>query len=341
MAYITAIIFFFGQLLRINFQNISFPLIDIFIIILALGNLIKRYQDKKIKIENKYFLFFIIYTLIISRFLSVKSIFYFIRLSCLLSFFIFPPSYNKKFYQFFKIIILSSIIFGFIQYFFWPNFTYFSSLDWDPHLYRLVGTFFDPTFTGLIFLLFTIKSFLKKEYLLTTVSYIALSLTYSRSSLLALLICSIFYYLKNKNKKILFYTILIIGLTVVILPRLEGEGTKLERTSSIIAKIENYKEGINLFLKKPIIGYGYNNLPHIREINNPQSHANAGFDGSLLTILVTTGIIGLLFFSKGLHLLFTQSNLEKKIMFLAIFIHSLFANSMLYPWTILFLIFIP
>ncbi len=341
MAYITAIIFFFGQLSRIQFQGINFPLIDIFIILLASSNIIKKYQEKSIKIDNKYFLLFLIYTLIISRFMSLTAVFYFIRLSSLLSLFIFYPKYNSKFYQFFKIILLSSIIFGFIQYIFWPNFTYFSSLNWDPHLYRLVGTFFDPTFTGLIFLLFAIKSFFDKNYFFATLSYIALSLTYSRSSLLALLICNIFYFIKTKNKKLFLNIILIIFATIIILPRLEGEGTKLERTSSIVAKIENYQEGINLFLKKPIIGYGYNNIPHIREINNPQSHANAGFDGSLLTILVTTGIIGLLFFSKGLHSLFTKASLERKILFIAIFVHSLFANSMLYPWTILFLIFVP
>jgi len=341
MAYITAIIFFFGQLLRIQFQGISFPLIDIFIILLAASNIIKKYKEKTIKIDNKYFLLFLIYTLIISRFMSLKAVFYFIRLSSLLSLFIFYPKYNPKFYRFFKIILLSSVIFGLIQYIFWPNFTYFSSLNWDPHLYRLVGTFFDPTFTGLIFLLFTIINFFDKKYFLASLSYIALSLTYSRSSLLALLICNFFYFLKNKNKKLFLSIILLIFATILILPRLEGEGTKLERTSSIIAKIENYKEGFNLFLKKPILGYGYNNLPHIREINNPQSHANAGFDGSLLTILVTTGIIGLLFFGKGLHSLFTQASLERKILFIAIFVHSLFANSMLYPWTILFLIFIP
>jgi O-antigen ligase len=341
MAYITAIIFFFGQLSRIEFQGISFPLIDIFIVILALGNILKKYQEKKIKINNKYFLLFLIYTLIISHFVSLKSFFYFIRLASLLSFFIFCPKYSSKFYQFFKIILLSSVIFGLIQYFFWPNFTYFSSLNWDPHLYRLVGTFFDPTFTGLIFLLFTLKNFFDKKYLLALLSYIALSLTYSRSSLLALLICSLFYYLKTKNKKIFITTILILALTVIALPRLEGEGTKLERTSSIIAKIENYKEGLSLFVKKPFFGYGYNNLSSIRKINIPQSHSNSGFDSSLLTILVTTGIFGFLIFSKGLHSLFIKATLERKIFFLAILVHSLFANSMFYPWTILFLIFIP
>ena len=329
MAYATALIYFFGKLFH------PYPILDIAIGILAITNLIK---NKKIK--NKYFIYFLAYTLITARFHTIKSFFYFLRLTSLLSFFIFPPKLSDKFKSFFKIIIIANIIFGLIQYFFWPNFTYFSAYNWDPHLFRLVSTFFDPTFTGLIFLMFIITLFIQKYSIYyQIIPYIALALTYSRSSLLSFIIA--FYYIskKQKNTKIFFVSLIILLCTIFILPRLEGEGSKLERTSSIKAKIENYRQAIVLYKKSPIIGVGYNNLPYVRDYLKPDSHANSGFDGSLITILTTTGIIGLILFCLGLKQYFLSSDLLHKTLLITIIVHSLFSNSLLYPWILLFLIF--
>jgi O-antigen ligase len=123
-------------------------------------------------------------------------------------------------------------------------------------------------------------------------------------------------------------------LTIIVLPRRPGEGTKLERTSSIFAKVENYQEGYKLFTQSPIIGHGYNNLPLIRN-SNATSHANSGFVGSLLTILTTTGLIGFFLFSIGIGTYYHQSDLLKKTMLISLLVHSLFANSLLYPWILL------
>lgn len=352
--FLTAIVFFFGQLLRIDLKNISFPLIDICIFLLFLINIFDKFKTKNWQIKNKFFLYFLVFAWIsfLINFLihpvySLTPIFYLFRLSFLLSFFIFPinPKFlSDKFHQFFDLIIFSNIIFGLIQYFLWPDFTYFDSLNWDPHLFRLVSTFFDPTFTGLIFLLFLIKTFLdqkipfQKTLLFTT--YLALALTYSRSSLIAFLISFSFISLKKKKPKIFFVTLIIFLLTIVLLPRQAGEGTKLERTSSIKAKIENYKEGFGVFVKSPIIGHGYNNLQFVRNVSIKNSHANSGFDSSLLTTLTTTGVIGFILFILGIKNEFIQSNLTKKTFWIAILFHSLFANSLLYPWILLFLVFI-
>lgn len=330
MEYATALIFFFGKLFY------PFPLLDIAICILALINLIKNR-----KIKNKYFLIFLIYTLITARFYTIKSFFYFIRLTSLLSFFIFPPKFSEKFKSFFKLILFANVIFGLIQYFIWPNFTYFDSLNWDPHLFRLVSTFFDPTFTGLIFLMLIITLFIQNfsiYYLI--IPYIALSLTYSRSSLLSFIVAFTYISAKLKKPKIFFISLFILIITIFVLPRLEGEGTKLERTSSIKAKIENYRQGIELYKKSPLIGFGYNNLEYVRSYLKPDSHSNSGFDGSLLTILTTTGIVGLILFCLGLKHYFYSSDLLHKTLLITILIHSLFSNSLLYPWTILFLIFV-
>lgn len=349
--------FFLGQLYRINILDFSFPLIDVFILILAVFNIFIHFiKNKRFVASNKYLLFFLIFawlSLLINfiyfNFPPLKPLFYLIRLSCLLSFFIFPlPNnfINKKIMYLFMISIFANIIFGIIQYFIWPDFTYFNSLNWDPHLYRLVSTFFDPTFTGLIYLMFLIKIYFTHDinpqirFPLLFFTYLALALTYSRSTFLALVIAAFFVSLKTKKSKIFLLTTLLVVSTIILLPRPPGEGTKLERTSSITAKIVNYQEGWSVFTQSPIIGHGYNNLMYIRQSNNPLSHGIAAFDGSLMTILTTTGLIGLLLFIFGLAHLFHSTSFLKQTILIAVLVHSLFANSLLYPWTLIFLLFI-
>jgi len=268
---------------------------------------------------------------------SFSSLFYWLRLISLLSFFLFPLKIDKNINKFFQLILWASLIFALIQYFIWPDFTAFSVFNWDPHLYRLVGTFFDPTFTGLIFLLFLLKIYFhySSNYLLIFLPYLGLALTYSRSSLLAFFIVFTFISIIKKNIKIFLTTSLLIFLTILLLPRMPGEGTKLERSSSIKAKIENYKEGLKLFSTSPLIGLGYNNLPSIRADKN--SHAVSGFDGSLLTITITTGLIGLFLFSKIFISSLDSSSLYWQSLLLVVFVHSLFANSLLYPWILFYL----
>ncbi|MFA5749631.1 MAG: O-antigen ligase family protein [Candidatus Shapirobacteria bacterium] len=345
----TIFAFFIGQIFRINLLNTSFPLIDIAIILFFLVNLFQHFKSKDLKIKNKFFIYFLIFTWIFLTFnlfkyqiYSLKPIFYLIRLTCLLSFFIFPPKLNHKIKNIFYLSIIANIIFGLIQYFFWPDFTYFNTSNWDPHLYRLVSTFFDPTFTGLIYLFFIIKLFLDKKFPyrwpLLIISYIALVLTYSRSSYLSFILAFTFIAINLKNFKIFLISLLIITATIFVLPRQPGEGTKLERTSSIKAKIENYQEGWQTFIKSPLIGFGYNNLSFIRDIKDQNSHANSGFDGSIMTLLTTTGIIGTSIFLWGLKQFYTKFDLLKKTFLIIILFHSLFANSLLYPWILLSLV---
>ncbi len=349
--FLIAIIFPFGQLLRLNIQDVSFPIIDLAIFLFFLTNLIYSIKHQKIKIKNKYLLYFITFAwtsffLNLLRYpFSLKPILYLIRLSIYLSFFILPPNKKlilPKFQKFFQLTIISGIVFALIQYTIWPDLTYFDSLNWDPHLSRLVGSFLDPTFTGLIFLLFLINTILKKNprksWIIITITYLALALSYSRSSLLGFVFAAFLISRHLKNKKIFIYSLIIITTTIILLPRPPGEGTKLERTNSIKAKIQNYKEAFKTFSQAPLIGHGYNNLPLARIINNPASHANFGFDNSLLTILATTGIIGLVLFLLGLSNIYKFSTPNQKISLLVVLLHSFFSNSLPYPWVLILLI---
>jgi len=127
--------------------------------------------------------------------------------------------------------------------------------------------------------------------------------------------------------------------TIFILPRKEGEGTKLERTSSIKAKIDNYKQAFSLYKQHPLIGIGYNNISQVREIKDSASHANNSFDGSLVNILICSGPIGLFIFMFGIRKLFIESNLATQSALVGLLFHSLFANSLFYPYVLLVFIF--
>jgi len=345
--YLTVTNFLWGQLFRPQFFSISVPLIDICLPLLATANLLNHLRRQQLKPHQQYFFYFLIYTfanLILNIYLRhlnpIKPIFYFIRLSTLLSLFIWPINpqiLNRKFYLFLNLILISNIIVGLIQYFLWPDFRSFSAQGWDPHLYRLVSTFFDPTFTALIYLLLLIQNFISHpNYPLLFINYIAIALTYSRSSFLSFWVTSLILSTTTHRPKIFVTATILLGLTLLALPRLPGEGTKLERTSSIFAKIENYREGIALFAQSPLIGYGYNTLEQTRTIK-PTSHAANGFDNSILTIFVTTGLIGGILFTTGLISLWLSSSLIFRLSLLAVLIHSLFANSLLYPWILFYL----
>ncbi|MFA4826889.1 MAG: O-antigen ligase family protein [Candidatus Shapirobacteria bacterium] len=352
--YLLAISFAFGQLARINIFNTSIPIVDFLILALVFFNLLGYYRVKHLKITNKPLLFFLLFAwisfginLIIHHYPPLKPLLYLLRLTGLLSLFILPLNkklLSQKFHLFLSIALIANIIFGFIQYFFWPDFTYFETFNWDPHLYRLVSTFFDPTFTGLIYLLFFFKIFLSPtknkvfKYFLLIITYLAMSLTYSRSSLLAFWLTSLFVSFRLKKPIISAISTILIILTIILLPRQPGEGTRLQRTSSVKAKIENYQEGVSVFLKSPIIGHGYNNLYYVREVRNPVSHANFGFDSSLLTILSATGIIGFILFILGLKKTFISSTPILQTELVAVLIHSLFSNSLLYPWILTLLL---
>jgi len=357
MAFATTIVFYliflifpFGQLLRINLFATEFPLIDIFIVLFSFFNIFTQIKSDNLKPKNKYLLMFIpiaLTSLLLNLYFFhlplLKSIFYFTRLTSFLLLIIFPPAYipHKNLQKYLILSLFSCVIFGLIQYFFWPDLTYFNSQNWDPHLNRLVGSFLDPTFTALIYLLFLIfiffnypKSHIKN--VLIALTYFALALTYSRSTYLALFIISFFVSSKLHRPKLFIFTTILLILTITFLPKPYGEGTKLDRTSSIYAKVQNYKQAINTIKQSPIIGLGYNTLFHFKD--TPTNHSNSGFDNSFLTIFATTGIFGFIFFLKGFYYLYRQSSIFIQTTFLATTIHSFFANSFLYVWILFLLI---
>lgn len=242
-------------------------------------------------------------------------------------------------------------IFGLLQYWFWPDISLLTVMGWDPHYYRIVGTFLDPGFSGIIYVLTLIlllseKPFPPINYWLSAISFFALALTYSRSSYLAFLIAMTVIALMKKQLKFLLLACLLMALTVLILPRYQGgEGVKLERTASVQARADNWQKTFLIARDHFWLGVGFNTLRYVKrdyDIPNKDwqtSHAGAGADSSLLFVFATTGVAGL---AAYLWLWLKMFRFSRR--FLAIFatlmalmVHSWFLNSLFYPWVMAWL----
>jgi hypothetical protein len=226
-------------------------------------------------------------------------------------------------------ICLAVCLLGFLQYFYIPDITFLTDYGWDPHYYRLVSTFLDPGFTGAILVLGII---ITKNKLIKSFLYAAMAFTYSRTSFLMFLICYGVIAFYKKSARIFLTACLVIILTLVVLPRTFGDGTRLSRETSTWARINNWKESLLVWSRAPILGVGYNTYRYATGASL-QSHAGAGADASVLLVLATTGIIG---FFAYFNLLKTIWQTNKTYLFRASFagiiVASFFNNALFYPF---------
>ncbi len=335
------ILFPFGQIIKIGQIN---P-IDIIVGLGAFWAIIKRYQYPKYFND---FLLAAIFSYLLSIFIFKNSqvyigLLYLVRLAAYFYFYIFLTNFKDRKLLLNSLLSLSlfSALFGWIQYFHYPDLTSLKYLGWDDHLYRLAGTFLDPGFTSLIIVFGGIISFVKKKHLLTAFFALTLAFTYARAGYAAFVVSLFLASLIFKKFKAFLITLSFFLIVVTLLPKPAGQGVNLARTYSISSRIENYKETLAIFKKSPVFGVGFNNLCLARKIYlnevNLSSHSCSGSDSSLLLILATTGIVGFMIFSaSALKILF---NLKRGfyaktflVIFSAVFVHSLFVNSLFYPW---------
>lgn len=253
-------------------------------------------------------------------------------------------------------------IIGLLQYLHFPDLrTWLEARHWDPHYYRVYGIFFDPGYFGMIMVLTLIllvtRSHFRITYHLSLITcYLALALTYSRSSYLAYLVGMGVIAWKLKKPKFYAAVLLIFTITLILLPRPGGEGVRLEREASIKARIINWKQSLTIAKDHLIFGVGFNAYRYAqRDYGFLQedwrfSHAGAGADSSLLFVLATTGVAGLIpylwLLKRMLHetrdTCLTGRQARHKAIFTrdltitasiwALLTHSLFLNSLFYPW---------
>ncbi len=350
------VLFPFGQIIRIGILH---PM-DVIVGLTAFYAILKRFKKPDF---FKYIegllaaatFSWIFGSLIFKQVEVLYGLMYLIRLFAYSYFFIYVCHFSTSNLKNGKLLLDSllsisvmSAVFGWIQFFKFPDIKPFFTWGWDMHLFRLVGTFLDPTFLGLILvfgLLITIHRCIvnKKRwyYILALFLLISLAFTYSRASYIAFTVgVLVIIYLNRKLKKLL---LLIAGLSVVVffLPTTKNNSIRLFRSFSAIAKIENYQATLAIFAKSPVFGIGYNNMCFAyQKYIGPQmftSHACSGSDSSLLFVLTTTGVVGLivsiyLFLQIRNAILHTTYYILLFASFVALVVHSLFSNSFFYPW---------
>jgi hypothetical protein len=311
----------------INIKNLKSPL-GLFLLI-ALISLIPayfRFGLSAVEVGGLYLLRFAVYA---SLFWTVQKLF--------------KPSQIGKVIT---VLGLTLVITGLGQYILLPDVRFLKTLGWDDHYYRVVGTLLDPGFMGIMLVMFLVflSEFKDRAHkLLWVVTYISLLLTYSRSSYLAYLVAMAFVAYKNKSIKFLLITWTILILSVPILPRASsGEGVKLERTSSIQARLDNWRNSLFIIKDNPITGVGFNTYRYaqkqygfISDSDWQTTHAGAGADSSLLFVGATTGLIGLMCYLLYLSTLWKYEKMRPAL--LAILVHSWFLNSLFYPFVMVFL----
>lgn len=357
------VLFPFGQLLRFEVPILSTQIrvhpADLVAAVSLIFLVLIKEKPQIFKYINAFLvvaIFSVLYsTALFDSKLILVGIMYLVRLVSYFAFFVMVWDYvksNQKKRLVFNTLIAVSIataVFGWFQYFLFPNFRPFVEYGWDDHLYRLVGTFFDPGFTSIIFvfgLLASLALYTKKEkrstLFIIAILFTTLLFTYARSGYVALLagLAPLAIMRKKIGAGILFAVFFL--LLLPLLPRAESEGVKLERTASINFRLQNYSETVEIIKKSPIFGIGYNNMCLARQeyLNKGvfESHSCAGSDSSMLLVVATTGIVGFITF---LALLFKMGfSVDPKDIYGQIFIasgiallaHSIFTNSLFYPW---------
>lgn len=357
----------FGQLARVDIgNNITILASDVLVGLFSFIFLISILKKKiKLPVFSKYLFYFLaiaFFSLVfnapqvtIIQFLVGAS--YLVRLGSYIVFYIgLWNLIQEKIYskgELVKNLITIGVfvgVFGLIQYLILPDLRFLRAEGWDDHYFRLSGTYLDPAFTGIILVLFSLLSFTKGifekrllYYVLGFFGVVCISLTYSRASYLSLTLGLIVLYYFKGIWKIILLSVCIFVITLQIAPKPGGEGVNLQRTSTVVSRYQNYIEAFNVFKSNPVFGVGYN-LYRFQRLDNSINleHSGAGSDSSILFILATTGIAGMAVFIGLLVKLGYWSfrsirqyeGLALSSSLIALSVHSLFSNSLFYPWVL-------
>lgn len=217
-------------------------------------------------------------------------------------------------------------LFGFLQLKFFPSFLELGLyLDgWDPHIGRLLSTWFDPNFISgyLAFMLGPVIGLglyfrhnrSKKWFFIfagiALIGVIALYLTFSRSGYLALM-ATLGALALLKSRKLLVASVLIALLAFTFSPRVQERSLEAWDSGKALLGLDSQKPldptaelrvwswrfAWEMIDEHPWVGVGYSRYAY--EINQRghgllSSHASGGSDSSLLTIWATSGLFGLL-----------------------------------------------
>ncbi|MEX2209757.1 MAG: O-antigen ligase family protein [Patescibacteria group bacterium] len=235
-------------------------------------------------------------------------------------------------HEWFTAAAVALIGFGFLILLRYPHFGFMRSEGWDPHIGRLLSTFYDPNLFGMFAILamgFVLAKYCFKPdrsrarlYLvLFAAGWLALYLTYSRSAWVAGLIA--IPAIAWKRSRLAAFLIAAVFVAALFVPtrlsdrfetvpsladtsRYSDEGFECDErrdrecdpTGS--TRISSVQEGFELALQNPVIGVGYNayGFAPVEEQDEQgrtivRRNSSHGSDISLLNIWATTGLVGL------------------------------------------------
>lgn len=287
----------------------------------------------------------------------------------------------KKIFQALTASVTLIALAGFIQLLVYPDLGKLEEYGWDPHINRLVSTWLDPNFVGgllafMVSILLGIALYTKKTshkvglFILIAVLSTALFLTYSRSAYLALA-AGILIIGVLKSRKLLVFCLIAFLIGIAASPRAEQRVTDLTHSiSSFIfntaenpdatarLRIKSWQQTLELIQMRPIFGSGYNTLRYVKHnegfVEDTEVHSASGSDSSLLTILATTGIAGLIpflmIYYRIIKTAFTNWQQKKQPLppywkgyslgmlaaTFSLLTHSLFVNSLLFAQIMIF-----
>ncbi len=243
--------------------------------------------------------------------------------------------------------------------------------QWDPQGRRLVSTFLDPNLAGgLIMVALLLASArlvsgdpipLWKPGLLVT----ALVITMSRSSILAFVagLAVMALLVRRVTWRALAGSLLAMGVGLMAAPWLWRMADSFDRLSlndaSLLTRFVNWSRALTVLADHPIVGVGFNTygFVQLRYGFADLSQSAFGLDGGLLFIAVMTGFVGVTLYSILLFLVLQacnalwssdrssgdgSSNERSSVLdgavglgvaaaTVALLIHSLFVNSIIYP----------
>lgn len=351
----------FGQLGRISFaqQQINVYLYEIVmacIILINIKNITLHREHRSLAVSAVFLILVLSASLVnhVSQFTLVENAIgalYLCRLGLYVLFFFSLIKLQRGTVQKgIAIFIILTIVFSFGQYALYPNLRNLDYLGWDPHHYRVFGTFFDTTTAGVMLVMTFIYAYAHKNellarfgkaivYLILAGVFVLILLTYSRIAYIGF-ISGLTYLLFHNNKRFLSIVVVVFIVSIPLLPRPFGEGVRLERMFSIASRVRDYHEGITLSKKQPLLGVGYNRLGFVRplEASATPSHARFAYSSSYLTILATSGIIGLFAFLYFFKSLFDSVDRTGRSVMIVPMVASFFDNVLLVNFVLVLLL---
>jgi O-antigen ligase len=272
----------------------------------------------------------------------------------------------ERVWRTFEAMVLVFTGFGILQSLFLPGFAQMVypdtviGVDWDDQGRRLVSTFLDPNFAGalilmpLLVLLARLSFGVPVERWKLLLLFAGLVLTVSRSSFVALVVAGGFLLLvRGLQKRLLKFGGLLLLLLLPALPLIvtfAAGFNKFMVDPSAMSRVLAWLLALEILADNPLLGIGFNTFGYVRELYGTAALGRAGFtlDGGLLFIAMTTGLVGVLLYSAMLLLVLRRCRrlwrdevatpeargigLGVAAVTVALVVHSVFLNSLLFPF---------